>query len=216
MMINLLNRIKNTIEADLNEALDQKERKNPIVLLNQYLRECEQETEKVRKILERQYLLKDQFTKEYSTALEMEEKRKHQAEIASKAGETALYEFASKEQKEYSERAGRLQQSIEQAKEQLEELEGKYQEMKHKVKDMQIRRMELMGRENVTRANHLINPVLEENLDSGKACSRFQEIDHYLDSLETQVNSSYYRSTIDGRIAQLEKEMNINLNKSNS
>ena len=26
--------------------------------------------------------------------------------------------------------------------------------MKHKLKDMHIRRMELMGRENVTRANH--------------------------------------------------------------
>lgn len=208
-MTNLLTRIKNAVVADLNEVLDQREKKNPIVMLNQYLRECEQETEKVKKILERQYLLKDQFTKEYHTALEMAEKRKSQAEIASKSGETALYEFTAKEQKEYSERAVRLNQSIEQTNAQLEELERKYQEMKHKVKDMHIRRMELMGRENVTRANHLINPVLEEKLDDCQAYSRFQEIDHYLDSLEARVNHAYYRSTVDERIAQLEKEMNF-------
>jgi len=64
-MTNLFTRIKNTITADLHEALDQKENKNPIAMLNQYLRECEQETEKVRKLLQRQYTLKDEFTREY-------------------------------------------------------------------------------------------------------------------------------------------------------
>ena len=86
-MANLFSRIKNTVLADLHDALDQKEQKNPIALLNQYLRECEQETEKVRKLLERQYRLKDEFTREYSQALELAEKRKKQAEIASNAGE---------------------------------------------------------------------------------------------------------------------------------
>lgn len=213
-MTNLFTRIKNTVAADLNEVLDQKERQNPIAMLNQYLRESEQETEKVRKLLERHYLLKDQFTKEYQIALEMAEKRKHQADIATKAGETELYEFASKEHNEYAERAVRLKQSIEQTSVQLEELERKYQEMKHKLKDMQIRRMEVMGRENVTRANHLMNPVLEESVAADKAYSRFQEIDRYLDRLDTQVTNSYYRSTIDGRIAKLEKEMNIEDDKS--
>ena len=57
-MANLFSRIKNTVLADLHEALDHKEQKNPIALLNQYLRECEQETEKVRKLLEKQYQFK--------------------------------------------------------------------------------------------------------------------------------------------------------------
>src|SRR4051794_3882298 len=167
-MTNLFTRIKNTISADLHEALDQKEQQNPIVLLNQYLRQCEQETEKVRKLLERQYALKDEFTREYSQAMELAGKRKYQAEIASKAGEMELYEFASSEHQQYSSRVERLAASLEQVKNQLGELERKYEEMKHKLKDMQIRRLELMGRENVTRANNRMNQVLDSNIDSNK------------------------------------------------
>lgn len=214
-MSKLLTRIKDTITADLNEVLDRKEKQNPIMMLNHYLRECEHETEKVRKLIERQYSLKDQFSREYQDATELAEKRKHQAEIASKAGETDLYEFAAAEQQQYAERAARISQALEQTQKQLDDLERKYQDMKHKLKDMQIRRMELMGRENVSRANHRINQVLDSNSYSNKLFSRFQEIENYLDRLEHQVNSSYYRSTIDGRIAQLEKEMKMDESKSN-
>jgi lia operon protein LiaH len=213
-MSNLLTRIKNTIMADLHEAMDQKEKQNPIALLNQYLRESEQETEKVRKLLERQYLLKEEFMKEQSHAGELAAKRKHQAEVAQQAGETELYQFAQSEAQQYAERSERLSSSLEQINGQLVELERKYQEMKHKLKDMNIRRMELMGRENVTRANNKINQVLEADTYSNKAFSRFGEIENYLDRLEQRVNHSFIRSTIDERIAQLEKERKVDESKS--
>jgi len=213
-MTNLFARIKNTITADIHEALDQKEKQNPIALLNQYLRQCEQETEKVRKLLERQYTLKDEFTREYHQAVELAEKRKYQAEVASNAGETELYQFASAEHQQYADRAGRLSASLEQTKAQLGDLERKYEEMKHKLKDMNLRRMELMGRENVTRANLRINQVLDSNTYSDKSYSKFKDIENYLDRLEHQVNSSFYRNTIDSRIAQLEKDMKLEESKS--
>ncbi|ETI70621.1 PspA/IM30 family protein [Neobacillus vireti] len=213
-MTKLFTRIKNTITADLHEVLDQKEKQNPIALLNQYLRQCEQETEKVRKLLERQYTLKDEFTREYHQAAELAEKRKYQAEIASKAGETELYQFAAAEHQQYADRAQRLSASLEQVKGQLSDLERKYEEMKHKLKDMNLRRMELMGRENVTRANVRINQVLDSNTYSDKSYSKFKDIENYLDRLEHQVNSSFYRNTIDARIAQLEKEAKLDESKS--
>ncbi|MBB6447331.1 PspA/IM30 family protein [Bacillus benzoevorans] len=205
-MTNLFIRIKNTILADLHSVLDEKEQKNPIALLNQYLRECEQETEKVRRLLERQYRLKDEFTREYQHAAALSAKRKSQAAIASSANETELYQFALNEQQQYEERAIRLKEAMDAAGSQLIELEQKYEEMKHKLKDMNIRRLELMGRENVSRAQHKMNTVLDNHVYSNKSYSRFQEIETYLDRLEQQVNSSYYRSTIDARIAQLEKQ----------
>jgi lia operon protein LiaH len=205
-MANLLTRIKNTIMADLNEILDKKEQKNPIALLNQYLRECELETEKVRKLLERQYSLKEQFSREYQHAVELGEKRKRQAEIAVNAGEMELYQFALNEQAQYESRAARIKENLSSVMAQLSELEQKYEEMKHKLKDMHIRRMELMGRENVTRAHNRMNKVLENHSYDNHSFSRFQEIEAYLDRLEHQVNSAYYRNTIDARIAQLEKE----------
>ncbi|QED46719.1 PspA/IM30 family protein [Cytobacillus dafuensis] len=206
-MTNLFTRIKNTVLADINEVLEQKEKKNPIALLNQYLRECELETEKVRKLLERQYSLKEEFNREYRQAEELAGKRKRQAEIASQAGENELYLFASQEQANYEDRAARLKDALNQAIQQLADLERKYEEMKHKLKDMHIRRMELMGRENMTRAEVKMNQVLNNDTYSNQSYSRFQEIESYLDRLEHQVNSSYHRSTIDARISQIEKDM---------
>ena len=207
-MTNLFTRIKNTITADLNEVLDKKEKQNPIVLLNQYLRQCEQETEKAGKLLERQSALKDEFLKELQEAEELASKRKYQADIALKAGETELYQFAADEQQVYATRAERLRASLEQVIGQLSELEKKHGEMKNKLKDMQLRRMELMGRENVTRANHKMDQVLE-SATPNKPISRFEEIENYIDRLENQVNQSYNQTTIDSRIEQLEKEMKI-------
>ena len=61
-MTNLLERIKNTVMADINHLLDKKEDKNPLALLNQYVRECEKETDKVKKLLERQYKLYERYS----------------------------------------------------------------------------------------------------------------------------------------------------------
>ncbi|PFA68318.1 modulator protein [Bacillus sp. AFS015802] len=207
-MANLFQRLKNTVMSDLHEAIDKKEKKNPIAVLNHYLRQCEQEVEKVRKLVERQYLLKEEFQKEYQQASVLADKRKYQAEVASKASEEGLYEFALQEQKYYEERAVRIQESKLQATKELEELERKYEEMKHKLKDMYIKRMELMGRENIARAHNKMNSVLESSSGyNNEAFSKFDEIETYLDQLEHGVNSSYYRNTIDAKIAKLEKEM---------
>jgi hypothetical protein len=66
----------------------------------------------------------------------------------------------------------------------------------------------------VTRANHRMNQVLDSNHTSSNANARFQEIDDYLNRLDHQVKSSYYRDTIDSKIAQLEKEMKLEESKS--
>ncbi|WP_223590740.1 PspA/IM30 family protein [Neobacillus bataviensis] len=215
-MSNLFTKIKDIIVADLNETLHQKDTQNPISKLNQYLRQCEQETEKVGKLVERQARLKDEFLKEYNLAAELAEKRKHQAEIASNAGETELYQFAAAEHQQYVERSQRLSTSLAQANEQLNELKRKYEEMKHKLKDMHLRRMELMGRENVTRANIGMNQVLETNSSQNHSYSKFKDIENYLERLENKIKDTFNQVSLDEQIAQLEKKMDhkpLNLTK---
>ena len=82
-----------------------------------------------------------------------------------------LYQFAAAEHEQYASRAQRIGASLEEVNTQLVELERKYEEMKHKVKDMHIRRMEIMGRENATRANHRMNQVLDSNTDKALSFS---------------------------------------------
>ncbi|WP_164668179.1 PspA/IM30 family protein [Virgibacillus doumboii] len=204
-MTNIFTRIKDSVSADLHHMMDQKEQRNPISALNQYLRQSEQEKDKVRRLIERQYKLRDEFTREYHKAQDMADKRLKQAGVAEKAGEEQMQEFAMKEHEEYQVRADRMKASREEAVQQLETLEQKYEEMKHKLKDMHLRRMELMGRENIAHANHQINKVVDET--SEKSFSKFDEMEQYIEGLEYKVNSAFYRSTFDSKIAKLEKEM---------
>ncbi|MGM9923887.1 MAG: PspA/IM30 family protein [Bacillus sp. (in: firmicutes)] len=210
-MKNLFSRIKYSVTADIHELLDNKEQKNPLAMLNQYLRECERETEKVRGLFERQARLKEEFTREYNEAKQMAKKRAHQVEVASQAGEVELYDFVLAEKNQYEERAERLREAADAAAKQLNELERKYAEMKHKLKDMHLKRLEIMGRENVARANYRMSKVLDaDQAAANKSYARFDEMENYLNRLEDQVNTNYYRNTVDARIAELEKQAKNN------
>ncbi|SDK17904.1 PspA/IM30 family protein [Sediminibacillus albus] len=204
-MSNIFTRIKDTISADFNEMLDQKEQKNPIAQLNQYVRQCEQEVKKIRGLVEKQYTLKQEFTKEYHQAAAMADKRKRQADIAKNADELELYEQAKEEQTYFEERAAKLDTIRQNAVKELESLEGKYVQMKHKLKDLYVKRMELKGRENVARAHKGMNQVLHAELDSERSASRFADMENYIERLENQVNSDYRVYTLDARMAELEK-----------
>lgn len=205
--MNLYTRIKQSISADLHHLLDRKEQQNPIAALNHYLRQSEQEKDKVRMLIERQYRLKEEFAREYHHVQELADKRLRQAGIAKKAGEEELHTFAMKEYEDYQLRAERMKTLLEESVQQLETLEHKYEEMKHKLKDMHLRRMELMGRENVARTNHRLNKVIAD--ESDKRSSRFTEMEQYIDALERKVNHSYTQHTFDSKMAQLEKDMQV-------
>lgn len=203
-MTNLFNRIKDAVSSDIHELLDEKEQKNPIATLNQYLRQSEAETEKVRKLVERQYRLKEEFTREYQKAQDLADKRKKQAELAERAGEKEMADFAAHEYLDYQARADRMKESRRLATEQLDQLEQKYEEMKRKIKDMHLKRMDLMGRENMAHAYHRINRMMEDSWD--KPYSKFSEMERYIENLEYKVNSAYYRNTFDQKMAKLERE----------
>lgn len=204
--MNLFERIKNTISADLHDVLDKKEMKNPISVLNQYLRDCEKETKKVQSYIERHYQLKNEFFREWKQAEYMAQKRREQCQLAEKAGQTELYQLGLHELQQYEERAARLKSSYDQTVEQLSQLEQKYREMKLKLKDMQMKRMELMGRENIARVSQTMDRALD-NVGLDSAFSRFDEVEMYIDHLETRVNGGYERNMLDAQFAQLEKNI---------
>ncbi|OCA80915.1 PspA/IM30 family protein [Pseudobacillus wudalianchiensis] len=204
-MTGIFTKIKRTIEAELFDIVEQKEQKNPIAMLNQYLREAQKETDKTIKLLERQQLLKKEFERECQDAVRMRDKRLKQAQLAAEAGEEQLEEFAMREAEVYKERAARLQHSITIVDEQIIKLESKTEEMKHKLKDMNVRRLELMGRENAARAHYSMSKVLNEDLND-HPFGRFEELEQYIDELEGKVNKKYETSLMDARLAELERQ----------
>ncbi|MGG0655693.1 PspA/IM30 family protein [Rummeliibacillus pycnus] len=207
-MVNLLQRLKYTIEADLHHLFDKKEEKNPIAMLNQYVREAEKQTEETGKWLERQGQLKQKLEKELEETMEMHDKRSKQLELAKLSGEQDLISFAEQEIQTYTQRSIVLRDSIDKTTEELFGLERKYEEMKHKIKDMKVRQLQLMGKENVVRAHnqmdHILNP--ESTSNSNKRLNSFDEMENYIERLGQKIDREHEVTSMEERLALLEKQ----------
>ncbi|GEK32836.1 PspA/IM30 family protein [Kurthia sibirica] len=211
----LLQRLKYSIEADLHQFFDKKEKKNPIAMLNQYIREAEKQTEETGKYLERQSQLKYKLEKEFVYATEMVEKRQNQLTLAQASGELDLVEFAQDEVTAYVTRQTALSASIEQVTQELFNLERKYEEMKHKIKDMKVRQLQLMGKENVVRANTEMDRVLspESRNKHNERLDTFEVMENYIDNLGKKIDHEHEITSMEERLALLEKK-DVPMNKS--
>jgi len=203
-MNSLWNRFKYSVQADLHTLFDKKETKNPIAMLNQYIREAEKQTDSIGKLLERQSTLQTELQKELSEAEKMADKRRSQLELAVVAGEEDLIAFAEEEIAAYDTRAAELSESVMETAYELVSLERKFEEMKHKVKDMKVRQLQLMGKENVTRAHHRMDEVISpENADSNMGT--VGEMKKYIENLGGKIEREFETSSMDRRLQSLEK-----------
>jgi len=204
-MNSLWNRFKYSVQADLHTIFDKKESKNPIAMLNQYIREAEKQTDSIGKLLERQSKLKTELQKELAEAEKMADKRRNQLELAQTAGEEDLIAFAEEEIATYDTRAAELSESVMETAYELISLERKFEEMKHKVKDMKVRQLQLMGKENLTRAHHRMDQVISpENADS--KMGTVGDMKKYIENLGGKIEREYETSSMDRRLESLEKE----------
>ncbi|WP_066188265.1 MULTISPECIES: PspA/IM30 family protein [Gracilibacillus] len=204
-MANLFTRIKDTVMADLNDAIDRKEEKNPIAHVNQYIRECEQEVKKIKHLMDKQYEIKHDIDRERNQAKTMVEKRKRQVQLAEEMNETDLLAEAKTELEQFEARVVHLDEMSDKSIKDLEMLETKYIQMKQKLKDLYVKRLELRSRENVARTTQGMNKVLETELVS-KSASKFAELESYIERIEQRVRSDYRLHTLDARFQELEKK----------
>jgi len=206
-MTNFFEKMKQSIIDDFQGVAEVKVKQNPIALLNKYVRDSEKEVEKASKLVERQRLLKNEFYKEWKQASTLANKRKEQRDLAIQAGEHSLAETALLYQAQAEQQADRLQQAYETAIEQLSELEQKYEEMKLKVKDMHIKRLELMGKENVLSMKEKMNKLLSES-EFGHAAENFETVASEMKQKESNFDDEYEITIFDAKIQKLAKEIN--------
>lgn len=202
-MKTLWNRFKYTVEAELHELFDKKEAKNPIAMLNQYIREAEKETASVGKLLERQSQLKEALEKEQQEATTMLEKRRTQLALAEQTEETDLINFATSEVQAYDQRLQQITAEIHITIKELMALEQKFEQMKHQVKDMKVRQLSLMGKENVLRANARMDQIIQQEKQD-QATVNMDEINSYMNGLGRKIEDEYERSTLERRLYALE------------
>lgn len=73
--------------------------------------------------------------------------------------------------------------------------------MKHKIKDMKVRQLQLMGKENVTRAHHQMDGMIAKNNKTN-----FEDLEAYIDKLAYQIDKDHELTTFEARLAELEKK----------
>lgn len=206
-MTNLLVRIADAIKSDFYEEKKGENKNNPIQTLNRYLRECEEEVEKVTALVERQRLLKNEFTKELNTAATMVSKREQHVRLAEEAGESELAAAALRELTHYQGRKDRLEISVQETAKQLHTLEQMHTDMKHKLKDMYIKRLEVMGKENIAQATKKAEHIFSEDEGQNAEELRFKKIEAYLHQLDKD-EVQEEEQTVDQQIANLQKRLN--------
>lgn len=203
-MTTLWERFKFAVATDMDAVVSKKEEKNPIAALNRYILEAEKQTEATGKWVERQTQLNAKLEKELSEASAMLEKRQAQLELAQSAGESDLTRFAEMEVDAYSRRVHELETTISENLTEITSLEQRFEEMKHKVKDMKVRQLQLMGKENATRAHHQMDKVLSPELVAERLGS-YDDMASYIKNLGAKVEEEHERTTMERRLELLEK-----------
>src|SRR5690606_7373715 len=203
-MTSIWERFKFAVATDMDALVSKKEEKNPLAVLNCYILEAEKQTTDTGKWVERQAQLNVKLDKELEEATTMLQKRQSQLELAQASGENDLSVFAEMEVAAYSNRVSELKRSISENLEELTVLEQRYEEMKHKVKDMKVKQLQLMGKENATRAHHQMDKVLNPELAAERLGS-YDDMASYIKNLGAKVEQDHERSAMERRLELLEK-----------
>lgn len=204
-MKNIFQRIRDNVLADIHTVLDEKERKSPIALLNQYLRDSEREINKIETLIQRHQKLQREFFREKEQAYAIVEKRTKQAEVARQAGETTLEERAQQDIAYYTDRATHAEKLYTDCVAQTEQLQDNLQEARRKLQEMNTKRLELMARENMAHTHRRLNDSMQK-LSINNPFLKFDEIEQQIKEVELRVNADYERDTFDYRIAKLEQQ----------
>jgi len=204
--MNLFTRVKDVIAADLHKLIDEKEKKNPTAMLNQFMRNCEGEVKKVEGLIKRQGELKSKFYQEKEHAEYMVKKREYQLDIAMKAGEEDLEARAHEEVVYYKEQMMKLDNLYKKAEQDEYDLQNQLQDMRNKLNEMHNRRLELMSRENVAHANKRMSSSMA-GLSTDGPYSCFADVEKQINRLEEMVHEDYERTSFDMRMASVEREL---------
>lgn len=143
----IVKRIRDLAVATIHEGLDQLE--NPVVMLNQYLRDMEKEIKQAEEAITKQTMLQANFLKEKHEAEKILTKREEQAEIAMKTGEEELAKKALMSKQRFAEKVHFYTEITEQNETKIVELKQQLAALRDKYREMKDRKYALMARANV-------------------------------------------------------------------
>lgn len=181
-----LQRIKDIVMATIHEGLDKIE--DPMVMLNQYLREMESECAKAKHAVIKQQILERSFAAQMDEMQKMAGKRKGQAQLALDAGEEDLARKAVAEMKHYEAKAAQYREFHEKAAEQVRELKEQVSMLEEKIQTLKDKKYALLARANAARAKEHIYASINR-IDSESSFREFQRLEERIMEMEIKANA---------------------------
>lgn len=169
-------KFKYAVQEDLEKLTEKRTSHHAADVLNETIKEAEQQTAAVGSLLDRQRMLRDEITKELAEAECMTAKRKDQLKLAEATEDDELISYAADEVHNYEKRRDELQSLADETTQSMLKLERRFENMKHKVKDMKVRRLKLMGEENENRANYRMDKIFNADLTPRQEATRDNDI----------------------------------------
>ena len=146
----IFKRMKRIAKADVNGWLDNLE--DPLVMLNEYSREMEEEIVKAERALSRQIFAENKQGALILETKALVEKRNRQAKLAIETGEESIAKLAVQEKLTHEKQLSLYEQQYEAIKSQTENLREKLSELQQTYHELQNKKVLLASRVNVAQS----------------------------------------------------------------
>ncbi|WP_096201465.1 PspA/IM30 family protein [Bacillus sp. FJAT-45350] len=176
-------RIRDITMATIHEGLNQIE--NPVSMLNQYLRDLDEEINKGKEAITKQMMLESKFQNQQQEMELLAAKRLKQAELALKAGEEVLARKAFYEKKRYEEKAEYYKDLAEKNQIEVLDLKENLEAMLEKFTQLRDKKNALLARANAARTKEKMHEAIVK-FDSEQAEKGFARMEERIFEMETR------------------------------